>query len=636
MLIILTLQESFVSQSLNCTNGYVSNNKCICPQNYLYDFISESCVQFELQKVSEQILFLQHKMDFQQQLLTKIVDKLGLQSEIDADIEKSKEQVSEGLEDLKEAFQQSEEQIPVEDDSASDDVSCDSIISARGMDIQFCSRIQNVFNLKLSSETSFTHFNARIFVKTVKVANVIIDSAVNTNASFSVFGLSMNNNLTLLNNKFNLRLNFQAVQAALLCEQCSLLAQISQFTFLGAATNISGLVLNGLDFVELHSCFVQQRLFGENIGAFVLVISNYLRFFNLYDTNTTCMMRSFLNVNGYIGYIASICSVENQTVVLSGASFCVQGDVQNVGRGHLSNYLNGEWEQFTCTQMCEHVDQIFFLGLCVNDSSEQVTEQTQVPSTSSEQSCSNQLAGQFQVTYCNKLTNAYHLTVKQNISASYLFMYVQKSARVIINSTVKSSDFSVFGFSLTLLRLQGVQFNVSVQPMVLNASLICNQCNLRLNESELVFQAQGTNVNLVYKPLLTIILNNVFIQERLFGENLGGVIGYISDIITFQMLSVNMSLLLRPFYNENGVIGYLTSASAVEQYVKLSQVSLCMAGSFNNVGQGVLHNIIAEEYEQVSCADMCNKNKQYFVLGFCQDQEDPEFVIQEVIRPKIE
>ncbi|CAL6025920.1 Hypothetical_protein [Hexamita inflata] len=523
---------------------------------------------------------------------------------------------------------------------------CVGDLVARGLDIEFCVKTESLTKVQLKLNTKFTKSANYIFLHTQKAVDVKIISDVSNKEVFSVFGYSLNR-LILQDTQMSIKLEVQAINAALVSDRCNLQATNSDFVFVAASFNVSGLILRGMQVCQIDNCSVQFRLVGLNVGGIVGFIDQQMKF-QMSNTNITGLLKDFNSTDEKtIGFIAAMSEIEQQ-VNLSYVSLCLIGQYQNVGKGSLENIIQGSWEQLSCEVMCGRFNQIFAYGLCLNETDDPtafvfqnlfgdvVQDEEPEPDQSSTPiqdsvACDQIIQAQDLIlTTCNHQKRIFNLKLKDNIkfthSINYLFLKTERVQKVKIEIGAQNKQiFAVFGLNSKTVKIISSELNVNLRAQALKTALICEKCNLQTVNSQFVFQASSAQLaGLVLNGERLIQIERCFMQFRLIGMNVGGIVGNIQMPVILNIMDSNYTGILTAFTDAVNVsIGFVAAnCSIAEQSVGLNNTSLCIMGKYENVGTGTLTNNIMSSWEQLSCDAMCGKYGMKFYIGICVEEDD--------------
>ena len=128
-----------------------------------------------------------------------------------------------------------------------------------------------MYKLKLKDNLKFSETVNYIFLKAPKIANVQIESNVQNEAAFAVFGFALEK-MNVVNITLNISLVAKAMKAALLCDVCDANIKDSTLIFIAKSEECAGLIHTSISSIELFDSFVQFRLFGTHVGGIVTFI----------------------------------------------------------------------------------------------------------------------------------------------------------------------------------------------------------------------------------------------------------------------------------------------------------------------------------------------------------------------------
>ncbi|CAL6017740.1 BspA_family leucine-rich repeat surface protein [Hexamita inflata] len=211
--------------------------------------------------------------------------------------------------------------------------------------------------------------------------------------------------------------------------------------------------------------------------------------------------------------------------------------------------------------------------------------------------------------------------LKQNMflhqQSSYLFVY----SEVVKNSHIQiemdyTNVFAVFGLNAPLQDIQNATINVSIQFMVVQAALICIQCDFNVEQSTLIFQAAGDSVSGVMLFSKTIFkMKNSNVQVRFRSQKSSGLINEIQDQMSnFTLWDVKILCYNSKQSPENG---YLASAVRVPTNILTSNTQVCRDANTNRVGFRVgSASQLSPSTEALNCMSICESGSN-FIYGIC-------------------
>ncbi|CAL6092303.1 Hypothetical_protein [Hexamita inflata] len=215
--------------------------------------------------------------------------------------------------------------------------------------------------------------------------------------------------------------------------------------------------------------------------------------------------------------------------------------------------------------------------------------------------------------------NTKHL--KQNLflyqQSSYLFLY----SEVVKNSQIQieidyTNVFAVFGLNAPQQDIQNSTVNVSMQFKVVQAALICVQCDIFVFQSNLIFQATGDSVSGVMLFSKTIFkMKNSNLQVRFSSGKSSGLINEIQDQMSnFTLWDVKILCYNSKQSPENG---YLASAVRVPTNILTTNTQVCRDANTNRVGFRVgSASQLSPSTEALNCMSICESGSN-FVYGIC-------------------
>ncbi|CAL6077137.1 Conserved_hypothetical protein [Hexamita inflata] len=125
---------------------------------------------------------------------------------------------------------------------------------------------------------------------------------------FALFGFSLKNQF-VFNSLINISLTFDVFSGALLCTQCNLEVRSSTLVFVASGRQISGLIIESKETVQIYQSFVQYRISSANSSGLVNVVNNSQTVFSIWQCK---LAGSNLVKSENNGYISSSVLVEVQ------------------------------------------------------------------------------------------------------------------------------------------------------------------------------------------------------------------------------------------------------------------------------------------------------------------------------------
>ncbi|CAL6005132.1 Hypothetical_protein [Hexamita inflata] len=166
--------------------------------------------------------------------------------------------------------------------------------------------------------------------------------------SFALFGLT--STIQLVNSNIIVFVPQDLAQGSLVCFTCDVNATSTDFSFIGSAKNISGIVLEPLTVVQLEQSLIQLRIQGMNVGGLILNASKIT--VTLAECNVSCYVAQAV-VSG------TISTYNFETVSLGVTNVKICSNVHNQGQGAVTQ--TGTFT-ITCT-LCR--DNTYTYGICL-------------------------------------------------------------------------------------------------------------------------------------------------------------------------------------------------------------------------------------------------------------------------------
>ncbi|CAL6073379.1 Hypothetical_protein [Hexamita inflata] len=238
--------------------------------------------------------------------------------------------------------------------------------------------------------------------------------------------------------------------------------------------------------------------------------------------------------------------------------------------------------------------------------------------------CNNKILKSSQyVNYCTKDTSSsskLNGTLSfQDYTDSRIFLYVNKVENTIMSLQVKVpqlSSFAIFGFTAKT-EITECEFKVEIEEDLIQAALVCMQCDIIISHSTAQFIANGLSVSgLIMKASDVITIESCKIQFRTKAQLSAAVVLLISQQVKqFSISNVHISSHFQNQLDSNAVL-----VSQVENVQKLdiilSNVLYCDLNT--NFIQTKHENIINFFQDPKKECDLCNPN-ELMVYGICQN-----------------
>ncbi|CAL5985838.1 Hypothetical_protein [Hexamita inflata] len=178
------------------------------------------------------------------------------------------------------------------------------------------------------------------------------------------------------------------------------------------------------------------------------------------------------------------------------------------------------------------------------------------------------------------------------------------------------SQFAVFGFNTLKQDIIDSDIFVTINYSILTGALICMQCDIDIQQSQLQFIAYGMQISaLILKSIDFVLLLDVNISFRFQSNFSSGLINQVNQIAT--TFSIQNTVLTGFNYLTSDSNGYICSKLFVDIQIEVLSFSVCV----ENTQQFGSSSFIATltHPETISCANICKTN-QFVTYGLCQQQ----------------
>ncbi|CAL5986168.1 Hypothetical_protein [Hexamita inflata] len=203
-----------------------------------------------------------------------------------------------------------------------------------------------------------------------------------------------------------------------------------------------------------------------------------------------------------------------------------------------------------------------------------------------------------------------------------MFIYAQATKSSDIQLEMQQvSQFAVFGFNTQKQDILDSDIFVTINYSILTGALICMQCDIEIQRSQLQFVAHGVQISaLILKSLNTVQISKVNISFRFTSNFSSGLVNHINKSLTTFNISESI---LTGFNNYSSVSnGYICSKLSVDIHIMVASFSVCVENT-SRFGSNSF-TATQSQPETSTCTHICSSN--YFVTyGLCQLQ--PQFSI---------
>ncbi|CAL6083062.1 Hypothetical_protein [Hexamita inflata] len=175
--------------------------------------------------------------------------------------------------------------------------------------------------------------------------------------SFALFGLTKS--IEILDSNVSVKVPQPQSKSALVCFQCDVHSQTSEFAFLALAQLISGLVYCPYTIMVLNSSLMQFRLTGLHVGGLI------------FNANNIQVQISLCNISGYVSNrsfsgVLIATATNSSTIEVQGVIICVQfNDI--IGDNQIGTGAEGVQISGNLIQSCDLCGSYYFTyGLCLD------------------------------------------------------------------------------------------------------------------------------------------------------------------------------------------------------------------------------------------------------------------------------
>ncbi|CAL6085606.1 Hypothetical_protein [Hexamita inflata] len=176
------------------------------------------------------------------------------------------------------------------------------------------------------------------------------------------------------------------------------------------------------------------------------------------------------------------------------------------------------------------------------------------------------------------------------------------------------NEFAVFGLSTSEQEVYDCLINVSINLDVVKAALICQTCDVQIQQSTLIFVASGVILSGVLTQSMSLIqIKSCSIQHRFNCNYSAGIVSQVyNNISTLELIRVNLS-----GYNQNlnSTAGYFSQVVTATVDILFNQVQICASEIFiaENYGSVTVSGQVAED-----CNNICASGR--FTYGLCLEE----------------
>ncbi|CAL6021927.1 Hypothetical_protein [Hexamita inflata] len=223
-----------------------------------------------------------------------------------------------------------------------------------------------------------------------------------------------------------------------------------------------------------------------------------------------------------------------------------------------------------------------------------------------------------QYEYCLKSKQLNRININKEIQLStftntvFIYNDIVTKSNILLNVNTMNT-FAVFGLNDNNQQISDSLINVTVMYDIIYGSLICIKCDITLKNSNLLYEAGGSQIStLMQESLHYIIVVNSSIQFRFDAITCGGLVYKLSEAnLLFSILNTALiGFNFQDNINNGNIISYLS----ITQIVDVQQLYLC-SNIVNHIGVHSSISIIFLSQPIITC-NLCNAS-QIPVYGKC-------------------
>ncbi|CAL6023253.1 Conserved_hypothetical protein [Hexamita inflata] len=204
----------------------------------------------------------------------------------------------------------------------------------------------------VTQQAQFTHSTNQpihFSLFTEKVQDYFVDFTMTPEnlPSFALLGIT--SSVEIRTSNISVQVPYYLAEGALICFSCDATTESSNFTFISKGQNISGLVLNGNNYLTLQNSLFQFRLKGSSVGGLIQRGKVNLQLLR-------CNLTAYLEGTKY-GTLVGVVS-EQTHIKFSDTNIC--SNAANIGSGEGLVVINGEFS-VKC-DICGN--QFYAYGIC--------------------------------------------------------------------------------------------------------------------------------------------------------------------------------------------------------------------------------------------------------------------------------
>ncbi|CAL6056015.1 Hypothetical_protein [Hexamita inflata] len=179
------------------------------------------------------------------------------------------------------------------------------------------------------------------------------------------------------------------------------------------------------------------------------------------------------------------------------------------------------------------------------------------------------------------------------------------------------SQFSVFGFNTEKQDIINSAIYIMINYSILSGALICMQCDIDIQKSQLEFIAHGVSISaLILKSIKIVHVSEVNISFRFQSNFSSGIINQINQTLSSFMIVQSIITGYNQFQSASN--GYICSKMYVDINIIIVSLSVCIENMYK-FGSSFFIATQTQE-ETLRCADICKTPNLYITYGICLQQ----------------
>ncbi|CAL6062811.1 Conserved_hypothetical protein [Hexamita inflata] len=451
---------------------------------------------------------------------------------------------------------------------------CNTKVTVGDQQYIYCQKAKNMQQTIIKNTIQVSQSSSHMFIYTDVMQNSEIQVEMNYAKVFAVFGFNKQSQ-TLQHSIVNISLNFEVIQAALICIQCDLYVLQSSLIFKASGQIVSGVMLQSKEILELLQCNVQYRFNSMKSSGLINQILVVMKEFTLIDFKLSGDNKL---INYENGYFVSVVNISNNNQILINtqtAQICVEQTTTRVGNGNA--LLSTSTEILSCLNICDIGKNVY--GFCLE---KLVFGQYQLFNDSIICVQPFQYNGEFcecaqgfilNLTSCvnivSQLTN-----IDAWLSGNFSILSNQTSQNIELTNKLNILEGYIIGNVSDIHQLIFTSFNTSNNNLVGNISVLSQ--NIDSNSLSLQQQIYKSQFQLEQQ----INQSSLLLDQRIFDNQ---------SALTARIQVLNQSLITKTFDLNSSILIINSSLSNISQFLTTSLVSL--NGNLTSLSQSIGSNI---------------------------------------------